>query len=401
MSDPTRMMMRPVHDDIFSSASEAATPGRCRNPDSGDPYAGTIGLTDGRNEYEGEPDYRCPQPAVVARIAVGDQAGDIVVSPDGLRVYVARSESIAVINSAHQIVGAIRTGGYPRDLTIDADGWLIASDNGSVSIIDLTHHRAGVISDAVHARAVDAPAGGFIYAAHHATIGRRSGSWVSVFDSGGAGVATTVVTVGVDDHAISGLAVNHDGTRVYAGLSRRSPYHQEDAGFISVLDTATHEVVATIDTAASPDTMTVSPDGSRMYATHYDREFVSAIDLDSHRVTRIAVGDNPLGLVVTPDGSQAYVVSRSLLSVVDTFTNELDRVVVGDLPRCVRVSPDGKRAYVSNFGDRTVSVIDTIDRCVTEAIDVGSHPEVLALSPDGDRLYVCDNWSGTVTVVRT
>jgi YVTN family beta-propeller protein len=64
----------------------------------------------------------------------------------------------------------------------------------------------------------------------------------------------------------------------------------------------------------------------------------------------------------------------------------------------VRISPDGKHAYVSNFGDRSVSVIDTIAQCVTETIDVGGHPEALAVSPDGHRLYVGDYWSGIVTV---
>lgn len=87
------------------------------------------------------------------------------------------------------------------------------------------------------------------------------------------------------------------------------------------------------------------------------------------------------------------------LSVVDTVTNEAARIAVGDLPRSVRISPDGKRAYVSNFGDHTVSVIDTVTQCVVNTIDVGSRPEGLAVSPDGGRLYVSDYWSGTVTVV--
>ena len=91
--------------------------------------------------------------------------------------------------------------------------------------------------------------------------------------------------------------------------------------------------------------------------------------------------------------------NRCSLSVIDTVTNEAARIAVGDLPRCVRISPDGKHAYVSNFGDRSVSVIDTITQCVTDTIDIGGHPEALAVSPDGHRLYVGDYWSGTVTVL--
>ena len=87
------------------------------------------------------------------------------------------------------------------------------------------------------------------------------------------------------------------------------------------------------------------------------------------------------------------------LSLIDTVTNEAACITVGDLPRSVQISQDGKPAYVSNFGDHSVSVIDTVTQCVVNTIDVGGHPEGLAVSPDGGRLYVSDYWSGTVTVV--
>ena len=165
-----------------------------------------------------------------------------------------------------------------------------------------------------------------------------------------------------------------------------------------MIDTTTDAAIHTIDLGASPDTITISPDGSMMYTTHYDHRLVSAVDRASFRVTPIALGDSPLGVSMTPDGLQAYVPNRCSLSVIDTVTNEAARIAVGDLPRCVRISPDGKYAYVSNFGDRSVSAIDTIAQCVTETIDVGGYPEALAVSPDGHRLYVGDYWSGSVTV---
>ena len=90
--------------------------------------------------------------------------------------------------------------------------------------------------------------------------------------------------------------------------------------------------------------------------------------------------------------------NRGSLSVIDTVTSEAAQIPVGDLPRCVRISPDGKGAYISNYGDGSVSVIDTIAQCVTDTIDVGGHPEALAVSADGHRLYVGDYWSATVTV---
>lgn len=131
-------------------------------------------------------------------------------------------------------------------------------------------------------------------------------------------------------------------------MSRRCAYYQYDTGLLGVIDTATDAAIRTIDLVGSPDTITISPDASTIYTTHYDHGSVSAIDLASFHVTRIDLGDNPIGVRLTPDGLQAYVTNRCSLSVIDTVANEAARIVVGDLPRCVRISPDGKYAYVSN-----------------------------------------------------
>ena len=81
------------------------------------------------------------------------------------------------------------------------------------------------------------------------------------------------------------------------------------------------------------------------------------------------------------------------------MTNDADDLDIGDLPRGLQLSPDGKRVYVTNFGDRTLSVIDTITNSVTTTVDLPGYPEAVAVSPDGERIYVGDYWSGTVAVV--
>ena len=331
--------------------------------------------------------------SVIAKITLGDRVNDLITNPGNSVAYAARSDSVAVISSHHEISCVIPVGGCPRALTIGADGSRLYATNhgGSVSVIDISDHRVGVIPGASCVQQVDTADGALIYAAGNAADGGR----VSVIGEGGATVAAVD---GFDGSAITDLAADSERQRVYVGLCRRSDYYQYDTGSLGVVDATTNAAIHTIDLVGSPDTITISPDGSMMYATHYDHLSVSAIDLASLRVTRIRLGDNPVGVQLTPDGLQAYVTNRGSLSVIDTVTDEAERIAVGDLPRCVRISPDGKYAYVSNFGDRSVSIIDTIAQCVTDTIDVGGHPEALAVSPDGDRLYVGDYWSGTVTV---
>jgi YVTN family beta-propeller protein len=79
------------------------------------------------------------------------------------------------------------------------------------------------------------------------------------------------------------------------------------------------------------------------------------------------------------------------LTVIDTTTNEADDIDTGDLPRGLHVSPDGKRFYITNVGDGTLSVVDTITNFVATIVDVPGHPEAVAVSPDGERIM----WAAT------
>ena len=62
-------------------------------------------------------------------------------------------------------------------------------------------------------------------------------------------------------------------------------------------------------------------------------------------------------------------------------------------------APTESWLYISNFGDGTLSVVDTITGSVATTVDVRGYPEAVAVSPDGERIYVGDYWSGTVAVI--
>ncbi|OBH27565.1 hypothetical protein A5692_24480 [Mycobacterium sp. E342] len=332
--------------------------------------------------------------SVIATIALGDRVNDVVTNPGNSIAYAALTDSVALINSHHEISCVIPVGGPPRTLAIGADASRLYATNygDAVSVIDISDHRVGLLPGACCVQQIDTADGALIYAASNLA----RGGWISVMDEGGTAVGTID---GLDGSAVTDLAADSEHQRLYVGLCRRSDYHQYDAGSLAVIDTATNAAMHATNLVGPPDSLTIGPDGAVLYATHYDHSSVTAIDLATLRVTRITLGDNPIGVQVTPDGLQAYVANRRSLSVIDTVAGAAERISVGDLPRCVRISPDGKYAYASNFGDHSVSIIDTIAGCVAETIDVGGQPEALALSPDGDRLYVGDYWSGTVTVL--
>jgi YVTN family beta-propeller protein len=74
---------------------------------------------------------------------------------------------------------------------------------------------------------------------------------------------------------------------------------------------------------------------------------------------------------------------------------------VGDLPVGVAMTPDGTRAYVTNSGSQNVSVIDTANRTVTATVKVGRNPINVAIRPDGARAYVVNADSNSVSVINT
>jgi YVTN family beta-propeller protein len=113
---------------------------------------------------------------------------------------------------------------------------------------------------------------------------------------------------------------------------------------------------------------------------------VSVIDTATNSVVAtVAVGNDPVDIAITPNGAFAYVVNDQTenVSVIDTSTNTVVGIVpVGLTPRGVAITPDGAFAYVTNESDSTVSVIATATNAVVDTVRaVTALPEGLAIAP--------------------
>jgi YVTN family beta-propeller protein len=93
---------------------------------------------------------------------------------------------------------------------------------------------------------------------------------------------------------------------------------------VSVIDTATNTVVATIAVGSRPFGVAVSPDGLRVYVANYAGSSVSVIDTAANAViaTVPLASLFPIGIAVSPDGSRVYVTHEVTgdVSVIDTAT---------------------------------------------------------------------------------
>src|SRR4030095_8038725 len=99
------------------------------------------------------------------------------------------------------------------------------------------------------------------------------------------------------------------------------------------------------------------------YISNNFNNTVSVIDTATNTVVAtVPVGTQPYDVAVNPPGTFAYMTNHTgdTVSVIDTATNTVVATVpVGVLPTGVAVNPAGTFAYVANTYSDTVSVIDT------------------------------------------
>jgi YVTN family beta-propeller protein len=317
---------------------------------------------------------------------------DLAISPDGAHVYATTAKSVNVIDRAHRVVATIPVDVDAKSTMVSPHGSLVyvTGYDGSIAIIDAVDYTVRTIERDASTAQVVSPKNGYVYSAH--SQGRNC--WVSAMTGDG----TTAAVVPVDSYA-NALTLSPDGGRLYVASSKPRSHQRRGHGSISVIDTATFTLIEVIAMRFSPDAITVSPDGSTLYATHYNKNSISAIELDSLCHKLIRLDDAPLDVAASPDGEHVYVTNLHSVALIDTATYGVESVPTGDLPRHLDISSDGKRAYVTDFRLNCISVLDPLNKAVIATVDLGRNPEALALSANEELLYVADHLTPTLTVI--
>jgi DNA-binding beta-propeller fold protein YncE len=109
------------------------------------------------------------------------------------------------------------------------------------------------------------------------------------------------------------------------------------------------------------------------------------------------------GMVVHPGTGKLYVCNEATdqIWVLDLKSLALERSIrVGEHPHSCVMGADRQHLYVSNWGGRTVSIVDTEKGRRVRDIAVGVRPNDMAMAPDG-RLFVACAGDNTVHVIQT
>lgn len=227
-----------------------------------------------------------------------------------------------------------------------------------------------------------------------AFVANNDSNSVSVVDTA---TNTVIATVPLQVTGPIGVVASPDGARVYVTGAIGS------GSGVDVIDTSANAVIATIPLPAinSVALPVITPDGNHLYVPDRNSGTVTVIDTANNVVAGnpIRVGSSCGALAITPDGTSIYVADPLDTAVVriDTATNTAAPPISLGLgnPSDLAITPDGRHVYVSapTPGQSSVDVIDTSTNTVTAQIPLPGSQELpfgLAITPDGSTVYVAE-----------
>lgn len=204
------------------------------------------------------------------------------------------------------------------------------------------------------------------------------------------------------------VAVGSHPAHVVADRQGRAFVSLAGGDEIAVVDLAKAEVIGRIATGDYPHGLRLSPDETELYVANVEDGSVSVIDTQAlSEVARIPVGAAPVQVGFTPSGAQVYVSLRdeNRVAVIDTATREVTgKIDVGPNPIQVIATQDGKFVYVANQGTEaepndTVSVIDTATGQVVKTLTTGGGAHGVSASADAAFVFVTNIVDDSVSVI--
>lgn len=161
------------------------------------------------------------------------------------------------------------------------------------------------------------------------------------------------------------------------------------------------------------------PFRGRLYATSRRTNFVYVIDVDTYRflgawqISSNIGGIDSRGLVLSPDGSELYVVNRSpdalLVINPESFPRNVDtKLVIGGVVASIplsagsgelALSADGRFAFVASFNANAVDIIDVLSRTRVRSIPTSLAPYTIRLNSDATRAYVATYFGPAIDIL--
>lgn len=193
----------------------------------------------------------------------------------------------------------------------------------------------------------------------------------------------------LDGHAVPcGIAFSGDGSTAYVALSLKNS--------VAVIDAKERKIERLIPVGVAPFSVAVARQSRRVFV--------------SNRGGRRAEANDP----VAPSSGQSVVSNpvtgasaTGTVSAIDLESGKVSDIAVGLAPSAVGLNPDQSILAVANAHSDSISLIDTLTLGPKElkipafpATTAGSLPNAVAFSSDGRRIYVACGGNNAVAVVE-
>jgi YVTN family beta-propeller protein len=328
---------------------------------------------------------------LIRSIPVGHVPRGLTLSPDGRVAYVTNSwdDSVSVIDlHTYAVVRSIKTGFEPISVAIDGPAKTLFTANrigNDISVIDLATgtETKRLLAGRGNSYFATSPDGRLIYATHvypnPAEHRKVPQSEISVLDVDRQVVSDRKLLPNVA--GTFHIAISKDGRLgVAAQLHPKNlvPLAHVEHGWVfgNSLTLFGDDIGGTLDVPideldryfALPYGVAIKPDKSKLYVSSAGADTITVIDVQ--RLLRFARQRK---------GSFANDLSASSNYVIS-------RINVGRNPRGIVLSPDGRLLFVANRMDDSISVISTVKDKIISTIDLGGRKELTALRL-GERIF--------------
>ncbi|MEE9295168.1 MAG: beta-propeller fold lactonase family protein [Phycisphaerae bacterium] len=332
---------------------------------------------------------------VLYEISVGKQPHDVAVSPDGQRLYVTNrlADSLTVIDAARRkTIAEVPVGHEPHGVLTDTSGrqiYVLNTGDNSISVIDarkLTEVKRLVAGRGPWSLALHPDSGLVMVTSVRPNLGRFRDpprSEVTIINSRDGVVVDRVVVAGAN--MMQGIAfVPGKDVALFTLMRTKNlvPMTRLAQGWVITNglgivwpDGRVDQVLLDEPNAYFPDPndVAVSPDGRYALVSSGGSNRIAVVDVDKLLET----------IAQSSDDQRKHVLPNHL-GMSSRFV--VKRIEVGNNPRGIVFSPDGRFAYVANSLDDSVTVIDTGDYTVASKIGLGG-PEEITEIRWGERLF--------------
>lgn len=213
-----------------------------------------------------------------------------------------------------------------------------------------------------------------------------------------------VINTATNTEVVTPIPISSEPLAPVASKDGRYVYVQTVDGSISVIDTGLLAVVRTFDdpnpqAEHGPASMTLSPDGTVLYAIATDTGGIARIDTTTGTVTSRIAGNSAWGpspiIRASHDGRRLYVLAAGVsgIDALDANTGEL----IGDVNISLAGALDGVTGFALTPDDGTIAavtyfgdfvLIDTATMTISSTEQLNDTLYGIDLSPDGSHVFI-------------